>query len=249
MRSTSIWMSGLLIGSLLGASSCAKLFTSKEIQLSSSCSVSTDQLESFMPKADSFPIKMKVDSNFTIQERESISRAVDSWNQQGRSLMGTPFFELIFSDLPTEYRSMDPHDCGLSFGSKNEFSLLRETNLGRWIDLGLTKQTPGVTMRCSSGIDLKQQMVLLYIPSIYPAQLQSVVTHELGHSLGLDHSCDKTQSNPNFTSCVGITENHPYHVAVMYPSLKSPGYSATSVELKETLMSNDRVRSNCLYGK
>jgi hypothetical protein len=65
--------------------------------------------------------------------------------------------------------------------------------------------------------------------------LQSLVVHELGHMLGLDHSCTGS-------ACASAPE--AYRTAVMYPSL---GFDGMNGRIRRDLGTNDQQRANCLY--
>ena len=65
--------------------------------------------------------------------------------------------------------------------------------------------------------------------------LQTIILHELGHMLGLDHSCSGS-------GCSEAPDD--YKEAVMYPSV---GFDGTQGHTKRTLMLNDQHRANCLY--
>lgn len=74
--------------------------------------------------------------------------------------------------------------------------------------------------------------------------LQSVVLHELGHVLGLNHSCEAFQKTgtPN---CNESGINPDYLNAIMFPSFT---FDATGTgNVRRTLDPNDEGRANCLY--
>lgn len=72
--------------------------------------------------------------------------------------------------------------------------------------------------------------------------LQSVVLHELGHLLGVDHSCDISVTGSGRPDCKATNLPYQYYDAVMFPVVDVSG----SV-LRRNLRSNDQGRANCLY--
>lgn len=74
--------------------------------------------------------------------------------------------------------------------------------------------------------------------------LQTIMLHELGHVLGLGHSCDNTGLN-GYPTCTGDGANVLYQQAVMYPVF---GFdSSGNGQQRRSLTSNDEARANCLY--
>ena len=82
-----------------------------------------------------------------------------------------------------------------------------------------------------------------------------MILHELGHSLGLDHSCDTSGGSDGFIGCSELPSDHEYRFAVMFPGLKArvavvdpdSGTVNFAPETRETLTSNDADRASCLY--
>jgi hypothetical protein len=223
-------------------------FNSESVLLAS-CQAAPDQRGSFMAKVNGFPLHLQADATFSQSERASIQEAVERWNDLGLRLTGSAFFDLQFVPASGAARTADPRDCSATaYGNADTFTLLRETSQSRWRSLGFTDSIPGATLRCFSGTRVDHQVVLIYINVVDPAQLSSVILHELGHALGLDHSCFNGAGKSDFISCTGLAESHPYHLAVMFPSLRSRRSAFELPEIKDELGDNDQMRTACIYG-
>ncbi|MBI3544495.1 MAG: hypothetical protein HY075_14585 [Deltaproteobacteria bacterium] len=80
--------------------------------------------------------------------------------------------------------------------------------------------------------------------------IQSIALHELGHLLGLDHSCGAlgrpNQANPNVSCPDSATDpNNPLLATVMFPQVFFDQTGAG--EVKQALTTNDQGRANCAY--
>jgi hypothetical protein len=220
--------------------------------MTSTCQVAPDQRKSFMPKLAQFPVEVRVDATFSSDQQSVLRDAVDRWNRVGRDLMGQDFFAVRIVKLEDSVRSLNPNDCAQNYGSPGSFAVVREKTDAHWKSLGLNRSVPGATIRCSASVEVAQQIMWLYPEVAASEQFGTIVVHELGHVVGLDHSCQmEAVGSDRFLSCQGLASGHPYRQAVMYPSfhVTAPGVSALvdPPEIKNDLRSNDVLRAQCLY--
>ena len=160
------------------------------------------------------------------------------------------FFEGEVRDIDPEMRRLDPTQCDQPFGTSRHFYLSKQTDLDQWKRRGLTSNVPGATFRCTENKSvLTKQWVEIFPSLVDSSQFKTVVIHELGHSLGLDHSCINEEGKPDFKSCKNIDKKHDYYQALMYPTLRKSRLDNGQFESKEDLKNNDLIRAACLYAK
>ncbi len=226
------------------ASSCGMKEDSKSFQ-GIACGAS-DQHLSYMNPMDSTAIQtISVDSNFTADEKSAIEEMVAEWNSESRRSIGRDLFRTVELSLSAASVPDAARECGFP-GTAHAFSIVRVTSKETWSSLGFTEANPGVTIRCSAGQKFTEKQVVLINPNTVslaqnPKIFKSVVIHELGHAIGLDHSCDPSNAgNPGFAACAPIKYDmdHDYRQAVMYPIVETG-------RLKEYPRPNDQERATC----
>jgi hypothetical protein len=197
------------------------------------------------------PIPLAVEANdFTAAEQTALKAAITTWNSFYKDSKG---FELYLSDGSsilsltssggariTQGTVCQTSDVGAN-GFTNKIMIYKTTSgwsYGSAV-MALTSTCPIITANSTYRKFVSAVMEINYQNYFNAGQpipdLQSIMTHELGHMTGLNHSCTGT-------GCTNASTD--YTTALMYPSL---GFDGTAGRIKRSLNNNDQERANCLY--
>ncbi len=217
--------------------------------ISTECVVNEDQSTTFKGRWAKQPVPLAVEVNdFNDDELGEILAAINKWNEFYNQSKG---FKLYLSGsnplgvTGTGFtRVSKANVCSQAIVTPSGFSnsIKIYKNRSGWTYgsqvMALTSLCPvnrGGQFREFTAAVMEVNYQHYFVAGTPKPDLQSIVIHELGHILGLDHSC-------NGSDCEAAPDE--YVEAVMYPAL---GFDGINGRVKRNLMTNDQQRANCLY--
>ena len=239
----------LLVVAAFFTTSCAP----KSEGVSTQCVVNTDQSSLFKGHWTFQPIPLAVVvTDFNQTELQAIEAAIQTWNTFFTQSKGVSLYlensssSAILAEVSQGgTRITSATTCTQTVVNNNGFTkqIMIYKNASGWTYgnsiMALTSLCPVTTGTSEFRMFTSAVMEINFVNFFNIGQpvpdLQSIVTHELGHMLGLDHSCVGT-------GCSGASAD--YTNAVMYPTL---GFIGINGQVKRALQTNDEHRANCLY--
>jgi hypothetical protein len=227
--------------------------------VTSACNIPADQAGTIGGHWLARPIPVAFSpGSFSQSEITAMTAAADTWNRFFNSSKNSPIFD--YGGDPKTIRATSGANPGSGVCSRNPVFSNGQFNgsvgiykVAPWpysssfIALtsfctvaGTTASTDGQTYKAMTSAVMEVNYASFFVSGKPQPDLQSVILHEFGHLLGLDHSCGQ---KPNMPACESNL-NPDYQNAVMFPTFYfTNGYGAA----KQALQINDQSRANCLY--
>jgi hypothetical protein len=216
------------------------------------CVVNPDQKTTFKGHWTVKPVPLAVEvSDFSASEITAIQGAIDTWNEFYQASKGFKLYLNNGSSMgyvsASGSRITSATACSQTLvgpnGFTNKIMIYKNrawgASLGGSSVMALTSLCPVTTANSSLRMFIAAVMEInftnYFVAGNPVPDLQSIVVHELGHMLGLDHSC---------TGAACTNAPSEYKTSIMYPSL---GFDGLFGRVRRTLGVNDQQRANCLY--
>lgn len=251
----------LLIHFLINHLGCSISSSSSGQMLIKTCNVPSDQSGTISGHWPKTPIPIAFhQGDFNPTETGQITAAIDTWNYFYSASIGIPTISYGSAGSPTLSTSQNPAQlgalCGQGVLSSGQFSgNIVIYKLGQW-PTSYPTTAMALTSFCinstNNGSYPNMYMAVIEVnyQNFFSAgnkipDLQTIFLHELGHLLGLNHSCEATPTKAGVPNCNAPSLNPDYNSAIMYPVFTFDTSGAGQV--KRTLGQNDESRANCLY--
>ncbi len=261
VRTYQISLGHLLASVLLVAAVSACAPKPPEKTFIQDCVLPADQAKTLAGRWALAPIPLALQGGkYSAEEVAAIQAAADTWNEFSGSVLKVSLVDYGTKEAYKTDSSTGPAapgSCGqkilldlgdgpifrgsvIIFKQRTWPATYPEGAIALTSQCGRTQN--GLNSYYASTIEVNYQN--FFVPGKKAPDLQSIITHELGHLVGLDHSCvgGKVAGKPN---CNSGALDPAYSEAVMFPVFyfDSQGHGET----KRDLTSNDQGRANCLY--
>ncbi len=218
------------------------------------CVLPEDQNKTLIGNWKVTPVPLMISSQFNGEETAEIVAAAKTWNAFFEASQGIKVFDIGDEGNPrrTTAKSKGTQVCNEGIVQGTHFSgnvgIFKQAPwaFGNHSVIAITSTCPvkkkGLDTFFNGELDINYQD--FFINGKKRPDLQSILVHELGHLLGLDHSCAKGGAG-GFPDCDSKALPDNYFFAVLFPiiAFDAQGFG----EVRRDLNDNDQGRGNCLY--
>jgi hypothetical protein len=256
------------MGMSLSAAACSLSSTQNEVKVySKECVIPQDQSGTISGKWPVTPIPVAVaQGNFDDAETADITAALDSWNDFFKASKGNPIFDYGVTTDSSGTKSGTLRTSTATSTTQSAFcakGILQGTQFTG--NVVIYKISAWPAKYSSSAIALTSFCTTPSSSQTYPRMhmaamevnyknffaqgqklpdLQSIILHELGHLIGLNHTCEASAKS-GVPSCNDPNLSPDYISASMFPVFT---FDQTGMgQQKRDLQTNDQTRTNCVY--
>lgn len=254
----------ILLGSVSVLAGCA--VGDEEGGFIGQCSLPADQAKTLTGRWRTAPVYLAFrNGHFNSYEQGLMMNAIDVWNRFYLATQGFEIFDYGSRDVPRTSDNEKPSGgiCSRNIvnasGSFNGAVVIHKRSTWPYTSqasaIAITTicaqmATPSVPIQPMYNAVMEINYENFFITGKQVPDLTTLLVHELGHMIGLDHSCASQYDSGSATHpplCSSSSLDPLYYEAAMFPTVNFKADGTGYV--RRALNFNDQGRASCLYGE